>query len=518
VTLWHRAQTRRLSRVVRLGPDYDCIRMLSRTTRIVADSVQQAFTPNNRGAAELLFAIGVAAVPVLVTLAVFFGRTRLVPVVGDEPHYLIMADSVARDLDLDLRNNYEGDFQTGAIVGRVTPHARDVDGRWWPFHTPGLGVLLAVPLLLGGSVASRAALAVFAGLLPFVLVRWFARVMKRQSAAWLAIATCLSVPILFGSSLIFPDLPAGIVTLALFIWIARRANQEAPPGGTTGWAAYWLTSGLLPWLNLKFAPTTIVLALGGAAVAWRIHRSHGAAAAARTWTSAPLIAIGPVTLLAFHYWAYGRALGAREGAELTSSGFRAGLIFLGLHFDQSQGMFLQQPLLLLGVAALVPFIRTRPWMAVFWLMTYLSLIVPNTLELARFGMAGPDGRFGWSAEWLWMIPVGFLVGSARSTFERWIKPLAVAALAYQASLAVRWIASPMLLFPRLEEQLSLRDSLFPAWLRAVVPSYYLWDFRSYLTYPPNVVAMVGTLALMTAGAILLRADSRQSPIEQKISG
>jgi hypothetical protein len=479
--------------------------------------VQQTPDRNHRGTAELLFAIGVAAVPVLVTLAVFFGRTRLVPVLGDEPHYLIMADSVARDFDVNLRNNYERDFQTGAIVGRVTPHARDIDGRWWPFHTPGLGILLAVPLVLGGSIASRAALAIMAGLLPFVLFRWFARVMTRQSAAWLAIGTCVSVPILFGSPLIFPDLLAGIVTTAIFIWIVQRADQASLPGGTTGWAAYWLISGLLPWLNLKFAPTTIVLAVGGAAVAWRIHRSHGAAAA-RIWTTSPLIAIGPVALLAFHYWAYGRALGAREGSELTSSGFRAGLIFLGLHFDQSQGMFLQQPLLLVGVAALVPFFMTRPWMALFWLMTYASLIVPNAFELARFGMAGPDGRFGWSAEWLWMIPVGFLAGSARSTFERWIKPLVVAAVAYQAFLAVRWIASPMFLFPRLEEQLSLRDSLFPVWLRGIVPSYYLWDFRSYLTYPPNVAAMVGTVALMTAGAILLREDSRQSPIEQKISG
>jgi hypothetical protein len=32
-------------------------------------------------------------------------------------------------------------------------------------------------------------------------------------------------------------------------------------------------------------------------------------------------------------------------------------MFLGLHLDQSQGMFLCQPLLLAGVIALVPFVQ-----------------------------------------------------------------------------------------------------------------------------------------------------------------
>ena len=226
--------------------------------------------------------------------------------------------------------------------------------------------------------------------------------------------------------------------------------------------------------------------------------------------ASPLIAIGPAALLAFHFLEYGRALGARAASEISTSGFRGLLIFQGLHFDQSQGMFLQHPLLLVGVAALVPFARMRPRLAVFWLLAYLSLIVPNSLESARFGTAGPDGRFGWSAEWLWMIPIGVLAGSAPAKFERWVKPLVVAAVAYQAALAIRWMDSPNGLFPRLEEQLSLRDSLFPVWMRAVVPSYYLWDFRSYLTYPPNVIAVGGTVALMAAGAILLRPRERRT--------
>ena len=461
------------------------------------------------GASERLIAVCVAAIPVLVTLTLFFTRTRLMPVSGDQPHYLIMADSVARDLDLDLRNNYERDFERPVILGKTVPHAVDVGGRWMPFHTPGLGILLALPFVLGGGLACSITLCVLAGLLPFTLFRWFSRVMTRQSAAWLAIATVLSVPILFGGPQIFPDLPAGIVAAVLVVWLAERFDEERTTGGTAAWAGYWLLSGLLPWLNLKFAPTTVVLALGGACVARRVGRRGRSGGPSAPWATCPLIAIGPATLFVFYYLAYGSAIGPPRSSELTTSGLRALLIFLGVHFDQSQGMFAQQPLLLVGVSTLVPFIRAQPRFAAFWLMAYLSLVVPNAFELSRFGMMGPDGRFGWSAEWLWMVPIGFLAGSARGRFERWLRPLAFAAIAYQCALAVRWVKAPMLLYPQLEEQLSQRDSLFPVWMRAFVPSYYLWDFRSYLTYAPNVVALIGLVAVMAVGAIVLRPTARR---------
>ena len=370
-----------------------------------------------------------------------------------------------------------------------------------PFHTPGLGILLALPFVLGGALACRVMLCVLTGLLPFTLFRWFCRTMTRPSAAWLAIATALSVPVLFGASLIFPDLLAGLVATFLVMWLAERADGTRPTTVTmTGWGGYWLLSGLLPWLNLKFAPTTVVLALGGAWVArCTSRRNHSW----DPWITCPLIVIGPAALLAFNHRAYGSVIGPRGSSEITTSGLRALLIFLGVHFDQSQGMFAQQPLLLIGVLAVIPFVRARPWLALFWLMAYLSLVVPNAFELARFGTMGPDGRFGWSAEWLWMVPIGFLAGAGRARIERWAKPLAIAALAYQAALAIRWVKGPMLLYPVLEEQLSQRDSLFPVAMRAFVPSYYLWDFRSYLTYAPNVVALLGMVAIMALGAVLL---------------
>lgn len=77
---------------------------------------------------------------------------------GDEPHYLVIAASVVRDRDFDVRNNYEEDFRPAEIYGPVDVHAARTPTAWWPLHTPGLGVLVAVPWALGGVLGARLAL------------------------------------------------------------------------------------------------------------------------------------------------------------------------------------------------------------------------------------------------------------------------------------------------------------------------------------------------------------------------
>jgi hypothetical protein len=119
--------------------------------------------------------------------------------------------------------------------------------------------------------------------------------------------------------------------------------------------------------------------------------------------------------------------------------------------------------------------------------------------MARFGGGGPSGRFGWSAAWLWMIPIGLVVADRRDRLERFVRPMVLVALAYQAALALRWVPDPGVLMPELDERIWARNSLFPPDLRYVVPSFYFWDFRSYLSYIPNVLAVIGIALLACSG-------------------
>jgi hypothetical protein len=257
--------------------------------------------------------IAVVSVPVALTLIVFFASTRALPLSGDEPHYLIMADSIASDFDLDLHNNYLNDFNTHRIIGLTIPHVYNVERGWMPGHEPVLSMLIALPFKIGGVTGAR-------------------------------------------------------------------VLDEDRPAST--WALFWLTAGLFPWLHAKFTITAAILACAAAGALWRRHwgapgrPTHALAAAA-------LVIVGPAALLVTsNTWASGSPLGFRRANELTTSFARGAEIFLGLHLDQSQGIFVQQPLLLAGAVALPMVAKRQRGLAMLW---GPCLSVADSAERARRG-------------------------------------------------------------------------------------------------------------------------------------
>ena len=74
---------------------------------------------------------------------------------GDEPYYLLMAQSLWRDHDLDLQNNFAQEDWREYTPGPVSTHygAPRRDGRPYPGHSPGLPALLAPVYALGGRPA-----------------------------------------------------------------------------------------------------------------------------------------------------------------------------------------------------------------------------------------------------------------------------------------------------------------------------------------------------------------------------
>ena len=83
--------------------------------------------------AEVLF--GIAAVIYLATGLFYAKRLQAA---GDEPHYLIMAQSLWQDGDLDLRGNYYSRDYLAYNPGPIEPHygSPRKDGRPFPAHSP----------------------------------------------------------------------------------------------------------------------------------------------------------------------------------------------------------------------------------------------------------------------------------------------------------------------------------------------------------------------------------------------
>jgi hypothetical protein len=466
-------------------------------------------TPNhskapNRRVTRLGFLV--AAISIALAAAVYLaGPERLIVVRGDEPHYLVMADSIVQDGTLDLHNAYTRHNENRRIYpAPLNPHARIYRHRWAPWHGPGLPLLLAVPFFVGGIIGAKLALCALAGLLTLALYRFLVRRLPVEQAVWLTLGLVVCLPFCFGASKIYPDFVGGIFATCLAVWLIHAGEK---PRTAAGWALFWLAAGSFPWLNSKYLGSTVILIAWALAVRWQLRR-RGVRASWLEVATVALVLVGVLGLAAFHYWGVGQPFGPRRLQEISSSFSRAAMIFLGLHFDQSQGMFIQHPLLITGIAALPIFAWRRPLHAFFWLALYASLIVPNSMELARWGGGGPVGRFAWSAEWLWAIPLGFAIAEFPATLVRFVEPAVIVSLTYQSILAMRWTENAMLLFPHFEESLEARDSLFPIPLRPFVPSFYFWDFKSYWTYPPNVIALALVVALLTIGALPVLAHSR----------
>src|SRR5262245_7281631 len=100
------------------------------------------------------------AVPLFIFLNVWGLTTRgKFSVAGDEPHYLIISESLLSDRDLDVGNNYaNGDGRWFAVKDlEAGPHARpNTRGASWSVHDIGLPVFLLPAYAVLTRLADRA--------------------------------------------------------------------------------------------------------------------------------------------------------------------------------------------------------------------------------------------------------------------------------------------------------------------------------------------------------------------------
>jgi hypothetical protein len=182
---------------------------------------------------------------------------------GDEPHYLIIAESIAYDGDIDLTNDYASRERTLRVVNLFpldhTAQAADStgSGQLRPVHGVGLAALLAPAVALGGLTGARIAMVVISALLAdqlFRLLRQLGFRRRYRVLAWSAVVFCL--PILPFTSQIYPELPAALLVLVAFrIMVAGAPSPAALALGSAAGAA-------LIWLHVRYIPLWAAVFLG----------------------------------------------------------------------------------------------------------------------------------------------------------------------------------------------------------------------------------------------------------------
>jgi hypothetical protein len=299
---------------------------------------------------------------------------------GDEPHYLLMTQSLWRDQDLELRDNKARGEMEEYVPGDVAPHwgAPREDGRPFPAHSVGLPVLLAPMYALGGRRACVFFLAVVGSALALV-ARALARMTGRDpAAAMLAWVATLGPPAAFYSFHVYTELPSALALGGALLLLLRSSRSVA---GSLAAAAL---ASALPWLHMKLIPAAAAL---------------GVIALFRLEGRARVAFVSVSVLAAVGYLSFFQSVFGRPNPLAVYGGFPAGLegdplrAAAGLLLDRSYGLLPHAPVFVLSLAA-VPLALRRPLREAWpWALVLATVLSPVLTWRMWWGGQCPPGRF-----------------------------------------------------------------------------------------------------------------------------
>ena len=333
---------------------------------------------------------------------------------GDEPHYLIVTQSLLTDHDLAIANNHErGDYRA-YYPNPLKPDYRvaGLGGAIYSIHPIGVSLLVAPAFWLGGYRGASLFLALLTAWMLAIVWRWGARVTGSDGAAtvgWLAVAT--SAPVVLHGFAIYPECAAG---LALAIGITWGGGPETRTRSDRLVCGSALAA--LPWLGTKFAPMSAVVLAGLALHAWR-SRPGPSAVKEVVELAAPYV-VSVAAWLAWFWMLYGvpsptAAYG--QAHQMSLGSLEAG--FPGLFADQEYGVLAVAPVLALAVGGWWR-MRRRPdgaWVAAATAGPLFLLAATTGAFALWWGGSAPPGRELVAALPLLVVPLASLWQSSRTT-------------------------------------------------------------------------------------------------------
>jgi hypothetical protein len=278
--------------------------------------------------------------------------TAITQTTGDEPHYLLTAQSLWSDRSLDVSDERaQVDYLAFHDAPLRLQERLQADGSMVSPHDPGLAFLLAAPMGIGGWAAAKATMALIAAALGGVL-HWIATrrlgVGERRAAAVLAVLGA-SAPFAVYGAQVYPEIVAALL-------VAIAVGLVTGPVTRSALVAIAAVIVGLPWLSVKYAPVAVVVAAIAALWQWR------SPSGLRIWWAALLAVSGALFALAHLRWYGGLTPYAAgnhfDAGELTVMGAspdyagRTGRI-VGLLVDRDFGIAVWQPAFVLIVPAIV---------------------------------------------------------------------------------------------------------------------------------------------------------------------
>ncbi|MGI5130039.1 hypothetical protein ACQEVB_24775 [Pseudonocardia sp. CA-107938] len=333
-----------------------------------------------------LLAVVVTAVPMV---ALAWARYRLQLPSGDEPHYLVISEALAKHGSLDVQQVYDHRDYWSFFPQPLEPHvAPGPNGQQLPLHSIGGPVLWLLPYVLWGRAGVIAFMTVVS-LLIVANVFWLLRqlAVERSVAVCVAIAFGLGTPILTYSAMSFVE-PLGALGCLYALRVALRREPSC-----RDLLVVSTVLGVLPWVHSRFLLFPPVFL---AVLVVRLLRARGTG-----WRRRLVCAVGPAAVLfagleVFDRVVWGTWNLAPNQVNAGAVPFRADPLpgLLGTVLDQEAGVAPNFPIFLFVLPGLL-FAATRRYRTMNVLV--LATVVPYTVVVSSFlawdGAWSPPARF-----------------------------------------------------------------------------------------------------------------------------
>jgi hypothetical protein len=377
---------------------------------------------------------------------------------GDEPHYVMIAQSLVEDGDFDLKNNFEGKTYSSYMPVEIRFHGSAQEGRYHSFHLPGISFLL-VPFyflfkLLKGSVPGNLFFRLAAALINSFFALGLFLALRKQPASKeensLFVFFLLTFPLLFHAVHLFPELPAA--ALIVFAYLFARDRRR-----------YFL-SGLflagVPWFHLKYSIPTLVLSLF--IIAWIWRESPGSGTRLKRlagFASMPMLSLALLSL--YSRILYGsfdpRVISPERNFLAIPLKFKAETL-LSFFLDQRDGLLVYAPLFLLAFLAFNKEVRKGVRDFALLAAMFASYILFHAYTTVR-GAYSPAARPTLFVMWIMAI----FIAAFRRRYRSGIMAAGFRWLAGLTMFATTWFFYyPQFLYQPVTREVSQRAS---SWLR-----------------------------------------------------
>lgn len=295
------------------------------------------------------------------------------PPQGDELHYLITAESIVKDHDIWLENNYrDPGVDRHTVIG--------ADGHEYLYH--GLGAFpltLSLPYYFLGRVGVTIALSILGVLLFWQIVYFVKEVTNLSKLSFLIVLVLFfSLPMANFSFLVFPEIIGALLVIINLRYFLKGKHS----------LLLFTSLGLMPWIHLRLLPISLILIL-----LWglKFYRQNMKIYLYRMLITAFLIA----GYFIFLHTIYGSFFPTRPYQLLgiqTDTG-NLGVNFVNVLIDRQYGLLTHTPLYLLLFPGFIYWYKKQPKQLLIILGVAAIYLFPSLRYIDWHGGYSPPARY-----------------------------------------------------------------------------------------------------------------------------